>query len=314
MLLTNGSSGESNGNEKSQRRNESEQPSDLTPKQVARAMGVSESSVKRWCDAGLIHSTVTAGGHRRLSLESVQEFLKTNNHLNIDPDIFSLNFSFGKSERALERGKDDFVDAYLHGSESQMRQIIADYLDAGRAPAVIFDHILFAARDEIRRRIQIGKVDPYVDRFGAEICLRLMFELRSGFPSPKTTAPTAFTASLDGATDALRVDTADVLLYHQGWKSRAVGTMIPFQQLELLIREHRPDLLYLDVEEIRSFDGFFRELAQLIPNAESHATKLILGGTVRFDDERLRPLAFTAVPEFETLLQQAQKEFNRLRH
>lgn len=313
-MMPDGSSDESPESDASGHRREAEPTGHLTPRQVARAMGVSESSVKRWCDAGLIESSLTAGGHRRLSLASVQDFLKANNQLSIDPEIFSLNFSFGKSERALDRGREDFIDAYLHSSESQMRQIIADYIDAGRDPAVIFDHILFATREEILRRIRIGTVDPYIERFGTEICLRLMFELRSGLPVPRSTAPKAVSASLDGAMDALRVEAAEVLLYHQGWNSRTVGTRIPFQQLELLIQESSPDLLYLDVEEIRSFEGFFQALAHLIEIAARHATILILGGTVRFDDERLKPLQFATATNFETLLQQTQQEYKRLRH
>ena len=43
----------------------------LTPKQVADAIGVSEASLKRWCDKGLIPATRTAGGHRRLPISGV---------------------------------------------------------------------------------------------------------------------------------------------------------------------------------------------------------------------------------------------------
>ena len=34
----------------------------VSPKQVAHAMGVSESSLKRWCDQGLIPTVRTAAG------------------------------------------------------------------------------------------------------------------------------------------------------------------------------------------------------------------------------------------------------------
>ncbi len=47
----------------------------LTPKQVARAIQVSESSIKRWCDRGTIPAEYTAGGHRRIPLaELVRRF------------------------------------------------------------------------------------------------------------------------------------------------------------------------------------------------------------------------------------------------
>ena len=48
----------------------------ISPKQVARAIGVSESTLKRWCDRGLIPMTKTAGGHRRMEVEAVVDAAK----------------------------------------------------------------------------------------------------------------------------------------------------------------------------------------------------------------------------------------------
>jgi MerR family transcriptional regulator, light-induced transcriptional regulator len=62
----------------------------LTPKQVARAIGVSEASLKRWCDKGLIHSVRTAGGHRRLPLADVMSFLRKSGHPLVSPEVLGL--------------------------------------------------------------------------------------------------------------------------------------------------------------------------------------------------------------------------------
>ena len=49
----------------------------LTPKQVARAIDVSESSIKRWCDKGVIETQYTAGGHRRITMAGLIEFVRS---------------------------------------------------------------------------------------------------------------------------------------------------------------------------------------------------------------------------------------------
>src|SRR5829696_368011 len=43
----------------------------LTSKEAARVLGVSEASVKRWADSGLLPMEKTAGGHRRFRPEDV---------------------------------------------------------------------------------------------------------------------------------------------------------------------------------------------------------------------------------------------------
>lgn len=62
----------------------------LSPKQVARAIGVSEASLKRWCDKGKLTLTKTAGGHRRLHVSSVLRFLKDSGRELVRPEILGL--------------------------------------------------------------------------------------------------------------------------------------------------------------------------------------------------------------------------------
>src|SRR5262245_51503264 len=62
----------------------------VTPRQLAAAIGVSESSLKRWTDQGLLPAIKTAGGHRRLSLAHVVHFLRTTKTPLVNPEILEL--------------------------------------------------------------------------------------------------------------------------------------------------------------------------------------------------------------------------------
>lgn len=64
----------------------------FSPKEVGEALGVSESSVKRWCDAGLIDNQKTSGGHRRVDIPAVINFVRRKNKRILAPEILGLRF------------------------------------------------------------------------------------------------------------------------------------------------------------------------------------------------------------------------------
>lgn len=47
----------------------------LYPKEAATLLAVSVSSIRRYCEEGLLQCRVTAGGHRRISAEGVKLML-----------------------------------------------------------------------------------------------------------------------------------------------------------------------------------------------------------------------------------------------
>jgi MerR family transcriptional regulator, light-induced transcriptional regulator len=48
----------------------------LSPKALAAAIGVSESSLKRWADEGRLAAERTAGGHRRIAVAEAVRFVR----------------------------------------------------------------------------------------------------------------------------------------------------------------------------------------------------------------------------------------------
>ena len=48
----------------------------VSPRNLAEAIGMSESSLKRWADRGLLQVTRTAGGHRRIAIRDAIRFVR----------------------------------------------------------------------------------------------------------------------------------------------------------------------------------------------------------------------------------------------
>ena len=62
----------------------------LSPRELADAIGASESSLKRWTDGGLIVATRTAGGHRRIPLAEAIRFIRETAQPVVRPEILGL--------------------------------------------------------------------------------------------------------------------------------------------------------------------------------------------------------------------------------
>lgn len=76
-------------------------PSLVSSRQVAAALGVSESSVKRWCDQGALAGVKTPGGHRRFETAEVLRFAREAGHPLRDPT--ALGAGPPPKPEALER-------------------------------------------------------------------------------------------------------------------------------------------------------------------------------------------------------------------
>jgi methanogenic corrinoid protein MtbC1 len=73
----------------------------ITPRQLADAIGVSESSLKRWADAGKIHVSRTDGGHRRIALTEAVRFIRDTKSAVVRPDLLGLPTNENSVDGAL---------------------------------------------------------------------------------------------------------------------------------------------------------------------------------------------------------------------
>ena len=72
----------------------------LSPKNLAQAIGISESSLKRWADDGQIRVMRTAGGHRRIAVEEAVRFIREIGIPLVQPDALGLGKLMGTREGA----------------------------------------------------------------------------------------------------------------------------------------------------------------------------------------------------------------------
>lgn len=260
----------------------------LTPKQVARAIGVSESSLKRWCDRGLIPFERTAGGHRRMVMSDVVSFLRNGGYKVVRPDILGLPATSGRTGWTLDQARERFLSALVIGNDDACRRILIDLYLSGHGLAAIGDRILAESFRQVGHLWECGDLEVYEERRGCEICVRLVHELRALQEQPPTTAPVALGATLDGDPYTLAVAMAEVVLREAGYRATSLGHMLPFNTLHAALEQQRPRLMWLSVSSIRDLDRFAEEVNRLHEACVARGTALVVGGRALSEEVRKR--------------------------
>lgn len=258
----------------------------LTPKQVARSIGVSESSVKRWCDKGLIETMRTAGGHRRLLQHSVLSFLKERGYPLAEPEVIGLPPAAGKTEWTIDRAQRQLTESLVKGEEEAARQIVFDMLLAGHRLSIVCDQVIAPSFHEIGAEWDCGSVEVYQERRSCEICLRLLHELRLQQQEIPRTAPVAIGGTLDGDMYTVCITMAELVLRENGWNATSLGNSLPFSTLRRAIEQQKPRLFWLSVSYIRDAEVFLREANELFDCAAANGVALAVGGQALTEEIR----------------------------
>jgi MerR family transcriptional regulator, light-induced transcriptional regulator len=250
----------------------------VSPKQVAQAIGVSESSLKRWCDQGLLTAFRTGGGHRRLAINDVFQFLRQSGKKISRPELLGLPSNTGQGATVLERAHDQIRDALIAGDDEKCRRIVFDLYLAGQSVCNICDRVLAPAFHDIGECWQCGELAMYRERRACETALKLLHELSTLMQTPLPEAPTAVGGTLEW--DPYRLPTAmiEVVLRDLGWRAPSLGSQLPATTLAEAVRDNRPRLLWISVSSIESVPVFLEHYADLHRVATESGTAVVVGG------------------------------------
>jgi hypothetical protein len=194
----------------------------LSPKQVAQAIGASESSLKRWCDQGLLETVKTAGGHRRIAVHEVLKFAREQNHEVIEPLLLGMPASEDRKARRLPECASRFTEALLADNETACRAIVFTLFLSGHSICQIFDDVVAVALRKIGEKWECHAAEIYQERCACQTVLRLLHELLEQLPPPDTER-LALGATIEGDHYTLPVMMSKVVLRAAGWDARLYG-------------------------------------------------------------------------------------------
>lgn len=248
----------------------------LSPKQVAQALRVSESSVKRWCDKGSIATTYTDGGHRRIRLVDLAEFVRANKLAIQDFVPMGLAKS-SPSARNLDEATRGMVQALLDGNEDQCSQIVMELYLAKQPIHEICDRVFAEAFYQIGDRWVCGEAEIYQERLSCKIAQRILHRLQILLPDPKPNAPVALGCASEGDLYCLGSTMVELVLRDVGWRALSLGENLPMESLAAAIERHQPRLVWVSCSYLQNADHFVHAFNNLYEAYRSRA-KFAIGG------------------------------------
>jgi MerR family transcriptional regulator, light-induced transcriptional regulator len=268
----------------------------LTPKQVAQAIGVSESSLKRWCDRGALPTVRTVGGHRRLPLNGVLKFLQETGQTLVQPELLGLPPRCGQTPRSLSRAADELLGALLEPNDELARRILFDLYLAGHRLAAIFDHVVQPTFQNIGACWERGDVDVFEERSACEITQRILHELRLAWNLVDPLQPVALGGTLAGDEYRIPTSMVELVLLECHWRAFSLGTNLPAESFSAAILKHRPALVWLSISTIPDPERFLHDYALVAQAAHNAGVPLVIGGRA-LDESLRRQIRFTTFCE-----------------
>jgi len=250
----------------------------FSPKLIALAIGVSEASIKRWCDKDVLYFEKTAGGHRRIPMSSVISFLKDNPRQLTSPEVLGLPMSFSKNELSLSQACDQMRQALIAGDENLCFQIAFNLFMVGHKLSAICDQVIALAFHRLGELWQHGDVEIYQERRGVEITRRLLHKFREMLPPPPADAPVAIGATLRDDPYTLPGLMVELCLIENGWRAEFYGCGHPAPTLAAAINDIQPRIVWLNVSAFDSAELFLSDYQTIWNQAELMNVAVVLGG------------------------------------
>lgn len=283
----------------------------LTTKEVARLCRVSDATVKRWDDAGLLKSERTNGGHRRFRAADVARFQREQ-ELGVkncpgDESVFTALKM--RRECRISSGSQLFK-SLVTGREEEVAEIIINAYLNDKSPAKIFDTLISREMCRIGELWLEGKLTIAEEHLATKSVSCSLHKLRSVLPVPEPCGKTAICCTTEGDFHELPTHFVQLILESEGWEVVNFGANLPIYSLCEEVSNLSPDLICISSTIMTDCERLSRDYAEFMCAASKQNIPIILGGNA-FEDEQIRqrfparlyPKTFAEVDKFaKTLL------------
>lgn len=253
----------------------------LSPRDLADAIGVSESSVKRWVDGGVVLATKTAGGHRRIPISEAVRYIRETQAALVKPEAMGLKDVESLFDLDTQRGDEGSLlyEYLLEGKAESARGLVLSLYLNGRSVALIVDDTLYSAMERLGELWKNEKCGIFWEHRATEIAISAINQLRMLIPPRDDSAPVAVGAAPPSDPYILPTLCATAVLDSQGLNAVNLGPDTPLSSLQLAAEALRAKLVWLSVSVIENPVQLQQDLLGLAAVLRQAAVPIIVGGS-----------------------------------
>ena len=250
----------------------------LSPRDLAKAIGASESSLKRWVDDGRIRVSRTAGGHRRIPLTEAVRFIRSAGISLDDPGrigLAGIDMSRDCNEDSMP-GECADLFRELRGREVEQR-LFAAFL-GGASVAEICDGPVRIALQQVGELYRESPAGITIEHAAVEHCVRALNTIRNVLTPPDNTAPLAIGGAVAGNPYVLPSLGVAAVLEELGFRAINVGANLPLESLIPMATSHKANIVWRTSNDELDQKTQSQELEGLQRLRETSGCTSVVGG------------------------------------
>lgn len=252
-------------------------PRFLSPRDLAVAIGSSESSIKRWADSGELVLARTKGGHRRIRMTEAMRWIRQHHHPIVRPELLGLPDRLRQLEHRPASEQAQALARFLTaGQLAEAEVVLLQSFVGGTEIAALADEVLRPAFATIGELWQHGPEGIAVEHAATTAILHALGEIRRMLP--ETDGPIALGGSPAGDHYQIGSMLVAMTLQGRGWRTIDLGANVPWQALAAACARHHPHLVWLSLSN-EGDPMTTRDYVTAAANAvATAATTLLVGG------------------------------------
>lgn len=252
----------------------------LSPRDLAAAIGVSESSLKRWADAGTLPTSRTAGGHRRIAVPDAVRFIRETRCGLARPELLGfqeLRPAQGRPAAGVE-AEARLVAAFGREDPAEARAVLLGEFLGGRSIASIVDGPLRGALASVGELWHAGADGILVEHRAVDTAVHALSTMRSSIPEPPATAPLAIGGAVPGDPYILPSLAAAVVLSEAGFRTVNLGPDLPTAALVAAAERSYPAIVWRTASAAVAPSALADDVAAIARAVAPWAGQVAIGG------------------------------------